>query len=376
MKHRNTAFHQRLKILPFQRCQAMHDRPKDDRRTRLVSCWDQFITMLFCQLSSIQSIRDLEFRLYKKVVCFKKLTILLVACCFSPHNYSLNLNFIPVIIPFLNPTPKSLRVEGAVSSTIPAMYDFDIPYDISERNRICRETPGLLMQNVTACPMEIFYTDTLPNNDWFGAVTSRLPGGWGHFPKVVIAGHGGRGFAAFIEPAHRTSYEIQQKTITSNHVAKLLEHILSLPKNYNGTVICASCFSGLPHGARRSLASALSQQLHKAGYTNLTVEGFVGNILPTLQPHQLVYVVNDEDVDFDSLPNIEDLFIRPDQINFISNATGYTQWIFDPELMQVIPAEHPSARRRFYNGTMTFESESFLLDDFRSNEPQQNEFRF
>jgi IS4 transposase len=60
MKHRNTAFHQLLKFLPRQRFQAMVDRHKGDHRTRHLSCWDQLIAMLFCQLSGRQSLRDLE----------------------------------------------------------------------------------------------------------------------------------------------------------------------------------------------------------------------------------------------------------------------------------------------------------------------------
>ncbi|MFT7222899.1 MAG: hypothetical protein ACI82Z_000430 [Cellvibrionaceae bacterium] len=60
MKHRNAAFHQLLKSLPRQRFQAMVDHHKGDHRTRLLSCWDKLIAMLFCQLSGRQSLRDLE----------------------------------------------------------------------------------------------------------------------------------------------------------------------------------------------------------------------------------------------------------------------------------------------------------------------------
>ena len=38
----------------------MVDRHKGDHRTRHLSCWDQLIAMLFCQLSGRQSLRDLE----------------------------------------------------------------------------------------------------------------------------------------------------------------------------------------------------------------------------------------------------------------------------------------------------------------------------
>ena len=60
MKHRNTAFHQLLKFLPRQRFQTMVDRHKGDHRTRTLSCWDQLVALLFGQLSSRQSLRDLE----------------------------------------------------------------------------------------------------------------------------------------------------------------------------------------------------------------------------------------------------------------------------------------------------------------------------
>jgi len=59
MKHRNTVFHQLLKFLPRHRFQATVDRHKGDHRARTLTCWDQLLALLFCQLSSRQSLRDL-----------------------------------------------------------------------------------------------------------------------------------------------------------------------------------------------------------------------------------------------------------------------------------------------------------------------------
>jgi putative transposase len=59
MKHHNTVFHQLLKFLPRQRFQAMVDRHQGDRKTRTLTCWDQMLALLFCQLSGRQSLRDL-----------------------------------------------------------------------------------------------------------------------------------------------------------------------------------------------------------------------------------------------------------------------------------------------------------------------------
>lgn len=59
MKHHNTLFHQLLKFPPRQRFQAMVDRHQGDRKTRTLTCWDQMLALLFCQLSGRQSLRDL-----------------------------------------------------------------------------------------------------------------------------------------------------------------------------------------------------------------------------------------------------------------------------------------------------------------------------
>jgi len=60
MKHRNILFHQLLTFLPRYRFQDTVERHKGDHRTRSLRCWDQLISLLFCQFSGRQSLRDLE----------------------------------------------------------------------------------------------------------------------------------------------------------------------------------------------------------------------------------------------------------------------------------------------------------------------------
>ena len=59
MKHRNIIFHQLLQFLPRYRFQEAVDRHQGDHRVRKLSCWDQFVVMLFGQLSNRKSLRDL-----------------------------------------------------------------------------------------------------------------------------------------------------------------------------------------------------------------------------------------------------------------------------------------------------------------------------
>lgn len=59
MKHHNTVLHQLLNFLPRQAFQAVVDRHNGDYRTRTLSCWDQLVSLLFCQLSGRQALRDL-----------------------------------------------------------------------------------------------------------------------------------------------------------------------------------------------------------------------------------------------------------------------------------------------------------------------------
>ncbi|MBL7002488.1 MAG: IS4 family transposase [Gammaproteobacteria bacterium] len=59
MKHHNTVLHQLLNFLPRQAFQTMVDCHNGDYRTRTLSCWDQLVSLLFCQLSGRQALRDL-----------------------------------------------------------------------------------------------------------------------------------------------------------------------------------------------------------------------------------------------------------------------------------------------------------------------------
>jgi hypothetical protein len=58
MKHTNTIFHQLLKNIPRHRFEAVVKRHKGDYRTRSLSCWQQFIVLLFAQLGGCRSLRD------------------------------------------------------------------------------------------------------------------------------------------------------------------------------------------------------------------------------------------------------------------------------------------------------------------------------
>lgn len=63
MSHRSTVFAQLLKFIPkaeFKKCVAQYD---GDKRCRSLFCWDQFVAMLFAQLSGCGSLRDLIERL-------------------------------------------------------------------------------------------------------------------------------------------------------------------------------------------------------------------------------------------------------------------------------------------------------------------------
>jgi putative transposase len=53
MKHHNIVLHQLLNFLPRPAFQAVVDRHNGDYRTRTLSCWDQLVSLLFCQLSGV-----------------------------------------------------------------------------------------------------------------------------------------------------------------------------------------------------------------------------------------------------------------------------------------------------------------------------------
>lgn len=58
MKHINTVFHQLLKEVPRHHFERVVHRHEGNRRVRSLPCWTQFCAMLFAQLCSRQSLRD------------------------------------------------------------------------------------------------------------------------------------------------------------------------------------------------------------------------------------------------------------------------------------------------------------------------------
>jgi hypothetical protein len=59
MSHYNTVLHQMLQIFPRHQFQKVVNRHKGDRRVRKLRCWDQFVHLLYAQLSGRESMRDL-----------------------------------------------------------------------------------------------------------------------------------------------------------------------------------------------------------------------------------------------------------------------------------------------------------------------------
>ena len=59
MSHNNTVFHQMLDIFPRHQFQKVVNRHNGDYRVRRLRCWDQFVYLLYAQLSGRESMRDL-----------------------------------------------------------------------------------------------------------------------------------------------------------------------------------------------------------------------------------------------------------------------------------------------------------------------------
>lgn len=59
MKHHNSVFQQLLQSIPRHQFQKVVDRHNGDHRIRTLSCWTQLVAMMFAQLASRVSIRDL-----------------------------------------------------------------------------------------------------------------------------------------------------------------------------------------------------------------------------------------------------------------------------------------------------------------------------
>lgn len=58
MKHINTVFQQLLREVPHHRFERVINRYEGNKRVRSLPCWTQFCAMLFAQLCSRQSLRD------------------------------------------------------------------------------------------------------------------------------------------------------------------------------------------------------------------------------------------------------------------------------------------------------------------------------
>lgn len=60
MRHHNTVFHSLLKLVPWRVLDRLVDRYQADRRVRRLSTRNQFVAMLYAQLSDAQSLRAIE----------------------------------------------------------------------------------------------------------------------------------------------------------------------------------------------------------------------------------------------------------------------------------------------------------------------------
>jgi len=59
VSHSNTVLHQMLDIFPRHDFQKVVNRHRGDYRVRRLRCWDQFVHLLYAQLSGRESMRDL-----------------------------------------------------------------------------------------------------------------------------------------------------------------------------------------------------------------------------------------------------------------------------------------------------------------------------
>ena len=60
MKHINTVFHQLLQQVSRPLFDKAVTRHKGDYRVRTLSCWTQFVALIYAQIANRQSLRDLE----------------------------------------------------------------------------------------------------------------------------------------------------------------------------------------------------------------------------------------------------------------------------------------------------------------------------
>src|SRR5207248_10944098 len=60
MRHHNTVFHDVLKLVPWRVVDRLVERYRTDKRVRRLSTQNQFVAMLYAQLSDAQSLRAIE----------------------------------------------------------------------------------------------------------------------------------------------------------------------------------------------------------------------------------------------------------------------------------------------------------------------------
>lgn len=60
MKHVNTVFHQLLRLVPKTQFNKSVERHKGDLRVKHLTCWTQLVVMLYAQVASCRSLRELE----------------------------------------------------------------------------------------------------------------------------------------------------------------------------------------------------------------------------------------------------------------------------------------------------------------------------
>ena len=67
MPHYNSIFHQLLKVIPRHRFERLVDVHKGDYRARHLRCWDQFVSLLYAQLTGCDS-RNVQLYFTQKLI--------------------------------------------------------------------------------------------------------------------------------------------------------------------------------------------------------------------------------------------------------------------------------------------------------------------
>ena len=58
MAHRNTIFHTMLKFIPRHQFEALESQHSTGQKSRKFTCWNQFVHLMFMQLTGRASLRD------------------------------------------------------------------------------------------------------------------------------------------------------------------------------------------------------------------------------------------------------------------------------------------------------------------------------